>query len=171
MKTNIALIGFMGTGKSTIGKLLAKKLDKTFIEIDELIEDQAGKPIFRIFEKNGELEFRKLEIEVTKNVANRNNVVISCGGGIVLNKINIDRLKKNALIILLTASPQTILKRTSNDSKRPLLNTLDRKTQIINLLNSRNPLYKSAADFVIDTTTLSVDEVVNKIVQSFLKEK
>ena len=171
MKTNIALIGFMGTGKSTIGKLLAKKLDKTFIEIDQLIEDQAGKPIFKIFEKNGESGFRKLEVEATKKVANKNNVVISCGGGIVLNKINIDRLKKNAIIILLTASPQTILKRTSTDSKRPLLNTLDRKKQIINLLNIRDPLYKSAADFTIDTTTLSVDEVVNDIIQSFLKEK
>ncbi|MFX0062461.1 MAG: shikimate kinase, partial [Candidatus Hermodarchaeota archaeon] len=162
---------FMGTGKSTIGKLLAKKLNKTFIEIDKLIEDQAGKPIFKIFEKNGEIEFRKLEIEATKKVANKNNVVISCGGGIVLNKINIDRLKKNAIIILLTASPQTILKRTSNDSKRPLLNTLDRKNQIINLLDIRGPLYKSAADFVIDTTALSVDEAVNKIIQSFSKEK
>ena len=90
MKTNIALVGFMGVGKTAVGEALAKKLDRKFVELDLLIEQRAGKPIPEIFQQDGEVAFRELEIEVTKEVSRDKNLVIACGGGLVLNKINID---------------------------------------------------------------------------------
>ena len=94
MKTNIALIGFMGVGKTVVGQLLAKKLARKFLELDLLIEQKAGKPIPEIFRQDGEITFRELEIAAAKEVASEKDVVIACGGGIVLNKINIDRLRE-----------------------------------------------------------------------------
>src|SRR4030042_3993286 len=115
MKTSIALIGFMGTGKTVVGKVLAKKLAKEFIELDAIIEKKAGRSIPEIFRQDGEIRFRELEIEAVRTVANKKNVVIACGGGIVLNTINIDRLRKGSVIICLTASPAVILRRTAAD--------------------------------------------------------
>jgi len=111
MKSSIALIGFMGVGKTAVGKVLAKRLNKEFVELDYLIEQKAGKPISEIFEQDGEVAFRELEIKVTKEVAKNKNQIIACGVGIVLNKINIDRLKRDSIIVYLTASPRVILKR------------------------------------------------------------
>src|SRR4030042_4587447 len=102
MKTSIALIGFMGTGKTAVGKLLAEKLGKEFIELDALIEKQAGMSIPEIFRKNGEIAFRELEIDITRRIAGRKNAVIACGGGIILNKINIDRLGQEGVFVCLT---------------------------------------------------------------------
>ncbi|NQT04591.1 MAG: shikimate kinase, partial [Dehalococcoidia bacterium] len=92
MKSNIALVGFMGTGKTDVGRLLAGKLGKDFIELDELIEQKAGKTIPEIFQQDGEIAFRELEIEATGEAAEKKNAVIACGGGVVLNQINVDRL-------------------------------------------------------------------------------
>jgi len=170
MKTNIALIGFMGTGKTSVGRALAAKSNKEFIRTDDLIVEVAGKSIPEIFEQNGESRFRELEIDVVRKVSDRKGVVIDCGGGVVLNRINIDNLKRNSRIILLTASPQVILERTSKDGeKRPLLNTPDRLERIRQLLSFREPLYKKSADFEIDTSNLNVDQVVDKILE-FLKD-
>ena len=93
MKTSIALIGFMGTGKTVVGKALAEKLNREFVELDVVIEQKAGKPISDIFQQDGEVAFRELEIEVTKEVAGNKKQLIACGGRVVLNKMNIDRLK------------------------------------------------------------------------------
>jgi shikimate kinase len=170
MKTNIALIGFMGVGKSAVGKALAKKLGKRFVELDSLIERKAGKSIPEIFQEGGEVAFRELEIEVTKEVAREKNLVIACGGGIVLNKINIDRLRKESVIVYLTASLRIILKRIQGGGEgRPLLNTPDRALTIRELLAFRKPFYERAADIKIDTSRLDVDSVVEQIV-SRLKE-
>jgi shikimate kinase len=106
MKTNIALIGFMGTGKTAVGRLLAEKLNKKFLEQDSLIEQKAGKSIPEIFRQNGEISFRELEIAATKEIAREQNAVIACGGGVVLNKINIDRLKESSVVVYLTACGQ-----------------------------------------------------------------
>ena len=118
MKTNVALIGFMGVGKTAVGKALAEKLNKKFVEMDALIEQKAGKPIPDVFQQDGEIAFRELEIEVAKEVSGKKNTVIACGGGVVLNKINIDRLRRECVIIYLAASPRTILKRTSSDEDK-----------------------------------------------------
>jgi shikimate kinase len=169
MNTNIALIGFMGTGKSTIGKILAAKLNKRFVEIDELIEQKAGKTINTIFQQDGEIVFREMEIAAIKQVSLQDDQIIACGGGVVLNTINIDRLKQNSFLIYLTASPDEILKRTSKNSSRPLLNTIDKTFRIKELLKFRNPLYEKAADITINTTKLNIEAVVQIIIQK-LKE-
>jgi len=170
MKTNVALIGFMGVGKTMVGKTLAERLNKEFVEMDALIEQKTGKSIPDIFKQDGEVAFRELEIEIAKEIAQRKNQVIACGGGIVLNKINIDRLRKESIIVYLTASPEVILKRTSgDDEKRPLLNVPDPAVEIQELLEFRRPFYERAADIQIDTSEFTVNSVAEKII-SKLKE-
>jgi len=170
MKTNIALIGFMGTGKTAVGKALAQKLDKQFIELDLSIEQRAGKSIPDIFQQDGEIAFRELEIDATREVSQGRNSVIACGGGIVLNKINIDRLRESSRMVFLTASPRAILKRTSGEpGQRPLLE-VDNPTQTIRELSKfREPFYQRAADITIDTSKLNVNSVAEEII-SRLKE-
>jgi shikimate kinase len=166
MRSSIALIGFMGTGKTAVGKVLAARLGREFIELDGMIEKKAGKTIPEIFQQDGEIRFRELEIEVAKEVAGRKNVIIACGGGIVLNKINIDRLRKECVIICLTASPRIILARTSDDKdERPLLSVSDRASQIKELLGYRQPFYERAADIEIDTSQLNADSVAEQIME------
>jgi shikimate kinase len=165
MKTSLALIGFMGTGKTVVGKKLAQKLGKEFIEMDTLIEKRAGKPIPEIFWQDGETKFRELEIEVTREVAGKKNVVIACGGGIVLNTINIDRLRQECVIVCLTASPSTILKRISADKDgRPLLAVADRWQRIKELLKFRQPFYERSSDIIVNTSRLKVETVVERII-------
>ena len=166
MKTSIALIGFMGTGKTAVGKLLAEKLGKEFIELDAVIEKRAGKSIPEIFQQDGEIGFREMEIEITREVASKKNAVFACGGGIILNKINIDRLSKECIIICLTASPMIILKRTSVDTDdRPLLTLPDRMRQIKELLRFRRPFYERSADITINTSKMNVHLVVERIIE------
>lgn len=170
MKTSIALIGFMGTGKTVVGKAVAEKLGKDFVELDVLIEQKAGKPIPEIFQQEGEVAFRELEIEVIKRVAENKKQVIACGGGIVLNKINIDRLKKDSVIVYLTASPKVILKRVSDDrEERPLLQVTNPALTIQELLRFRKPFYERAADIKINTSRLDIgavaEQIINKVKQ------
>lgn len=165
MKSNIALIGFMGTGKTAVGKLLAGRLGKEFIELDALIEKKARKTIPEIFARDGEVAFRELEIEATKDVAERENAVMACGGGVVLNQINIDRLRKHSVIVYLTASLEAILERTASDrDERPLLVAEDKASKIEKLLQFRKPFYERAADITVDTSGLEVPEVVEQII-------
>lgn len=170
MKSNIALIGFMGAGKTAVGRVLAQKLNKKFVELDSLIEQKAGKPIPDIFQQDGEVAFRELEIEVTKEVSTGKDLVIAAGGGIVLNKINIDRLRKNGITIYLTASPRVTLKRvTSDGGGRPLLEGANPTRTIRELLRFRKPFYERAADIKIDTSKLDVNSVADQII-SKMKE-
>lgn len=170
MKTSIALIGFMGTGKTVVGKAVAEKLGKDFVELDVLIEQKAGKPIPEIFQQEGEVAFRELEIEVTREIAGGKKQVIACGGGLVLNTINIDRLKKDSVIVYLTASPRVILKRVSDDGgERPVLKASNKAEKIQELLRFRKPFYEQAADIRIDTSRLDIgavaEQIINKVKQ------
>ncbi|MFH1663060.1 MAG: shikimate kinase [Chloroflexota bacterium] len=165
MKTNIALIGFMGAGKTAVAKILAEKLGKELIELDSLIEFKAGKSIPDIFRQHGEIAFRELEIEITREVAEGNNQVIACGGGIVLNKINIDRLKEGAVVVYLTASPEVILQRVGTDNTtRPLLAKGDKALTIREMLEFRQPFYERAADIKVDTSSLDIAAVAETII-------
>ena len=164
MKTSIALIGFMGTGKTVVGNMLAQEMGKQFVELDTLIENKVGMSIPEIFRRDGEVRFRELEIDAVREVSPRKNVVIACGGGVVLNTINVERLRKENVIICLTASPSVILKRTAQDGHgRPLLNVADRLQEIKKLLDLRHPFYTRAADIIVNTSRLKVDGVVAKI--------
>jgi len=163
MKTNVALIGFMGAGKTVVGQALAGKLGKEFVELDELIVALAGKPITQIFTDDGEICFRELEIAVTKDIACRENQVIATGGGIILNRINIDRLRQNSIVIYLTVTHSEILRRVAGDGGRPLLNTPDKEKRIRELLALRRPLYEQAADIKVDTSRRSIGAILDEI--------
>ena len=165
MKTNLALIGFMGAGKTAVGKVLAEKLGRSFVELDLLIEQKVGEPISEIFQQEGEIAFRELELEVTREVSKGRDSVIACGGGIVLNKINVDRLKENAIIVYLTASPGVILKRVANEEgQRPLLEVDNPTLTIREMLRFRKPFYEGAADIIINTSRLDIDAVAEQII-------
>ena len=159
---NIVLVGFMGTGKTVVAKMLAKKMGMKYISTDEVIEDKERRSINEIFKKNGEPYFRRAEKEVVKKVAQLNNFVIDAGGGIVLDKENIQNLKRNGKIICLTATPEAILERTKRYHHRPLLNAESPKDKVEELLRFRAPFY-AQADFSIDTTNLTVEQVAEEI--------
>ena len=166
-KNSIALIGFMATGKTVIGKELIKHLGTQYklIEMDEMIIKDAGKPIPQIFSEDGEIIFREYEIAACKKASEFANVVISCGGGVVLNKINIDYLKKNCYIVLLKATSEEIYKRAMKDGQetRPVIDKENPKAEIEKVLVFRKPFYEAAAEITIDTTNKSIKKIVKEI--------
>jgi len=161
---NIYLVGFMGTGKSAVGRELAKKQKSRFIDLDELIELKEQRSITDIFAREGEAYFRRLESRVLKEVAKEKNFVVGCGGGIVLNKNNIKTMKDTGIVICLSAKPEVILKRVCGCTHRPLLNVDNPKERIGLLLKLRSPYY-ALADKTIDTSRLSIKEVTSKILK------
>ena len=160
-KSNIALVGFMATGKSTIGKHLAEKMGKKFIEMDSMIVDMAGKSIPDIFAQDGEITFREYEMAVCKKISSMGDCVISTGGGVIMNKLNIDYLKLSSHVILLLASEEKILERCLSDGKekRPKFDP----EGFVSLLKFRDPFYRAATDKQIDTDNMSFEEVVIEI--------
>ena len=163
-KNNIILLGFMGTGKSVVGKKLSRILKRELVDTDKLIEKKAGKSIPEIFSEDGEEHFRGLESEVAKEVSKKKNCVIIAGGGIVLREENIRVLKTNGILICLEASPEVIYERVKNDTYRPLLQVKDPLQKIRNLLEYRKKYY-DRADYFIDTSELIIDEVVDEIMK------
>ncbi len=172
MKSNIALIGFMGAGKSTVGRALAKKLDIEFVELDALVVQHSGKTISQIFGQGGEARFRQLESEVVAQVADRSNSVLACGGGIILKQENIDRLKKSSVIVYLRTEPSVILKRVKQGKvRRPLLEVDDPVSAVDKLIKFRRPLYTAAADMTVDTSELTIEQVVERICSELKKNE
>ena len=165
---NIILIGFMGTGKTTVSKELAKMYGMKIVDSDQYIEEKEGMKIHDMFEKYGEQYFRDLESEAIKEILNNKNQIISCGGGIILRDENVENMKKNGNIVLLTASPSTILKRVKKDNNRPLLSSNVSKEDIIKLLEKRKSRYYGATDIYVDTDDKSVGEICEEIVKKIL---
>ena len=163
---NIVLTGFMGTGKTTIGKLLSEKLSFPFFDTDKIIEQNTEMSIPRLFEKLGEKEFRNYETEVVKLLSGTEGCVISCGGGIVLNKINMDLLSKNGIIVYLNASIDTIVKRIVDDKNRPIIAAMENpKTEIEKLFNKRKQFYQRH-NFSFDVDNLAPDTIVTNIINA-----
>lgn len=154
----------MGTGKTSVGRALAKKKKMQFVDLDDLIEMREKRPIRDIFAKEGEAYFRRIEKQVLKDVAKEDNFVVACGGGIVIDQDNIRIMKDTGTMICLSAKPELILKRTAGYLHRPLLNVAEPKKQIELLLKLRAPYY-AQADKTIDTSALSVEAVTEKIIR------
>ena len=139
-KPNIVLVGFMGTGKTVTARQLAERTGMEWVDMDALIEARQGKTIPEIFAEQGEVGFRVIERELVQELSARSHLIISTGGGVVLNPDNMADFEKTGLVVCLTASPETIFQRLENDTSRPLLSG-DKKTQIADLLEKRKPLY------------------------------
>ncbi len=158
----LALIGFMGTGKSSVGLELAKRLNYQYIDIDHEIEKGTGLTISEIFSKDGEAYFRKLESDLLKELSKSDNLVLSTGGGIVLSSQNRELLQEKTIPILLQASVEEIFNRVKDDSERPLLSVADPLEKIKQLFKKRNKFYNEF-DIKVNTDRLEIDEVVDMI--------
>jgi shikimate kinase len=163
-RTNVALVGFMGAGKSTVGRELAVRLGKTFVETDSLAEERAGMAVSDVFARQGEQYFRDLESAVVREVAGLRDCVIACGGGVVLRDDNVVALRASAVLVYLEASPQSVLDRLGPRSAvRPLLSGEERAQRVLELMSQRQPVYAAAADITVPTDGLRVDQVVRNV--------
>lgn len=162
---NIVLTGFMGTGKSAVGAELAKRLGRRLLDVDTEIERREGMKIPEIFALKGEPEFRMLETGMVKEVSAMKGLVISTGGGVVLNEVNMEALRCNGVIVCVTASPETILERTGKSMERPLLDVPDPMEKIREMLGQRAPYYENA-DITVDTGGKSPMEVAGEILDA-----
>jgi shikimate kinase len=163
---NLALIGFMGTGKSSVGRLVADSLHFTFLDTDHVIEARAGKSADEIFQQDGEPAFREWERKMVEELAHRKKTVIATGGGLPANKANLASLKTHALVICLWASPETIEERVRGYTHRPLLNGPEPLAKIRHLLAVREPYYRQA-DVLVNTELRSVREIAVQVVHQF----
>jgi shikimate kinase len=163
---NIALIGFMGTGKSSVGQLVAQQLHFTFLDTDHVIESRTGKSISEIFAKDGEPAFRELEKKIVAELTTRKKTVISTGGGLPVNPDNLASLKNHSLVVCLWASAEKIWDRVRSQSHRPLLNEPDPLAKIKKLLEQREPFYRQA-DVLLNTEMRAVKDVAQQVVHQF----
>jgi shikimate kinase len=161
---NIALIGFMAVGKSAVGRNLAKRLQRRFVDLDQLIEKVEGRKVRDIFAAKGEAYFRQLEKQTLVQVLQQRGQVIATGGGVVMDDENLKLLRKQTTLIRLTAAVETVLARAGNGHKRPLLQGADRRQRVEELIGQREGKY-GQAHFTIDTTKLSLAQVVDEIVK------
>jgi len=167
-RRSVALIGFMGTGKTTVGKRLARRLGYQFVDSDIEIEQRTGIPVRTIFQEQGEVAFRKLESETIATIAPQPGQVISTGGGAVLQPINAELLRANCTVVWLTASPGVILKRVGTAETRPLLaHATDPLGHIRRLLDARMRFYEAAAHLRVDTTDRRPEAVAEEIARLY----
>lgn len=163
--TNIFLIGPMGAGKTTVGRLLAQKLSLTFIDSDHEIESHTGVDIPLIFEKEGEEGFRKREAEIIDELTQLKNIVLATGGGAIIREENRQHLINRGLVIYLAADIKHLIRRTRKDRNRPLLQGPNPEQKLRQIMKEREPLYREAADYVIDTGKHSVQTIINQILE------
>lgn len=163
---NIVIVGYMGTGKSTIAESIRRKTKMQMIDMDQEIVKREGRAISEIFESEGEEYFRDLETNLLKELQERDNIIVSCGGGIVLRDENIKEMKKVGTVVLLTVSPETIYRRVMNNKKRPLLNGKMNLEYIKNMMESRKAQYEKAAQVIVvgdgKTVRMISEEVIEK---------
>jgi shikimate kinase len=166
MAGNIFLVGMMGAGKTSVGRLLAKRLNKAFYDSDAVIEQRTGVKITLIFEIEGEPGFRHRESVVLDELTALNEVVLATGGGAVLAKENRDKLRSRGTVVYLRASVKDLLNRTRHDKNRPLLQTADPRARLNELYEMRDPLYREAAHVTIDTGSQSLAALMSRLHQA-----
>ena len=166
----LSLIGYRGTGKTTVARVLAHKLAWEWVDADVEIELRAGKSIKAIFEDDGEASFRELESMVAQDLCRQDHVVVAFGGGVVLRESNRQQLRESGLVVWLTATPETLAARIAADestaARRPNLTSQGGITEIIAMLDKRTPLYRDCASLVVDTENKTADEVADEILMS-----
>lgn len=170
MKSNIFLIGFMGAGKSTIARELCRQENLRLIEMDEQIEAQEQRSIPEIFAAEGEAYFRKLETNLLESLAHTGDTVVSCGGGAVLRRENVDAMRKSGIVVYLDTRPETVFDRVQSSHNRPLLEGNMNVAYIQGLMDKRLPAYREAADVTVSTDGRSAQEIcaeIKKAVQSY----
>jgi shikimate kinase len=164
---NLVLIGYRGSGKSTVGRRLAVRLKMKFVDTDNLIEDRQGIPIIDIVKSRGWGHFRKLENNVIEEISKRDHLIIAPGGGAVLDTDNVKALRRNGTIIWLKADRQTLLKRMNQDpgtnTRRPTLTGKGTSEELKEVMSLREPIYERASEIQIDTSTLDLEAVVERI--------
>lgn len=165
MAGNVFLVGLMGAGKTTVGKLLAKRLAKTFVDSDQELESRTGVRIPLIFEMEGEAGFRQREALLLAELVKQSDIVLATGGGIVLNPANRQALKAHGTVVYLHASAENLWERTRHDKHRPLLQTADPLGKLHALLAERDPLYREVADLVIESNQQNVHTLAQLVVK------
>lgn len=168
---NIFLIGLMGSGKTTIGKTLAKKIDKQFIDTDQFIEQKSGVEVSIIFEYEGESGFRDRETKLLSSLTQKGNQIISTGGGIILTKENRDLIAKNGIVFYLKTHPKVLSQRLKNDKTRPLLKNMNIEEKLNSLYQERSILYESTADYIIDTKEKKILQILNEIEKKIISHE
>lgn len=168
---NIFLVGLMGAGKTSVGKLLARRLGKTFYDCDHEIERATGVKVAVIFEIEGEAGFRARETKTLAELVERRDIVLATGGGAVLSADNRKLLADNGVVVYLRANPSDLWGRTRHDRNRPLLNTADPLVRIRQLFDERDPLYRSSADIIIDTGEQSLGSLAHKLEHQLLRHQ
>lgn len=162
---NLILIGLMGAGKTSVGKVLARRMQRDFVDSDAEIEKATGVRIPVIFEIEGEAGFRSREERIIKDLCDRQNIVLATGGGAVLSPANRQCLRDSGLVIYLCATPEALWRRTSRDRNRPLLRTSDPLQKLRELHTLRDPLYRTVAHLVVDTGSQSVGTLATHILR------
>ena len=160
----IAFIGLPGSGKTTIGRQLARRLNLSFFDSDLVVERRKGCPIREFFDRDGEEAFRDFEQSVIDELTQNHSCVLSTGGGAVLRQANRDKLNQRCQVVYLHSAPEEVFRRIRHDQNRPLLQVADPQARLKELYNQRNPLYREAAHFVIETGRPTVSALVNMIV-------
>ena len=166
MTKNIVLIGLMGSGKTTIGKILAEKTGMKLVDTDAQIVEKAGKSIKQIFADNGEMFFRDLESEVIERISIQENLVVSTGGGAVLRDENLENLKQNSILFYLHAPAEILYKRIKDDKNRPLVNTPNPLETLKKIQENREYFY-GQANYKIQTNNKSPEEIADEIIRLF----
>jgi shikimate kinase len=165
LKDNISLIGFMGSGKTTIGEILAKRIGYLFIDLDKIIELAESKTINEVFKTSGEDYFRKIESKVIKKVYLNNKCVFACGGGVILRGENMSMIRRNSKVVYLEISPHEALNRLIKTSDRPLLKSDNKSKKITGLMDNRSTLYKKYSDIIIDNEGNSAEHAADDILK------
>jgi len=163
---NIFLIGFMGCGKSAVGREMAKMTGKRLIEMDDAIAEEEGMTIPEIFEKKGEPYFRDLETEFLRTIADAGDCIVSCGGGAAMREENVRLMKQSGIVVLLTADPETVYDRIHLGTGRPVLRGRMDVESICSLMERRRPFYEAAADRTVATDGRTVREVAERVISA-----